>query len=111
MTSSFIAAGLNQETARRGKEIFGRKKQTAPAQTQPFYGLFVHTSAVCIGRDGLSFQQAVDFQRIDEVFLRQHPVSEGQWAVRQFVAKKFKSALPHHTAGNAGRERLRLLNG
>src|SRR5881396_329227 len=49
ITRSLIAAGLNQQTERRGKEIFGGRRETAPAQTQPFYGLFVRTSAVCIG--------------------------------------------------------------
>src|SRR5262245_66297613 len=83
ISTIFIAAALNQETRRGGKKSSAGKK-TAPAQTQPFYGLFVRTSAVCID-DGLSLEQAVGFQGIDQVFFRQHPIFEGQCVIGQLV--------------------------
>jgi len=112
MTRSFIAAGLNQEPRAR-KRNFRVKKQNCAGQTQRFTGFSSTPAQFARTTTRLSLQQTVGFQRIDEVFLRQHPAFESQRTGPAIcVAKKVqKRAAAHNRLVTPGVKRLRLLNG
>jgi hypothetical protein len=114
ITRSFIAAGLNQEIRR-----FGKQKETL----RQFCG---GTKTNCAGEDSAvlrafrphqrslrqptasSLQGAVGFQQLHKILLREHPVLQGQWMVRQLVPIKLQGMLPHHASRDARSNRPRL---
>src|SRR5439155_20332455 len=86
------------------------EKQTAPGRLSRFTG-FSSPPAQFASDHGLSLQQAVGFQRIDELLLRQHPVLESDRMVRQLVAKQLERILSHHSLDDARRKGPGLLKG